>query len=733
MASVGGGVGEIEVADTSDVDSRNGGSESRSHGDALYQHTYDMQQFTRDNNCTVDFDAFGFLVKDFLTRHILLRCDSSGDLYPVTSPSLTPPALLSVSSREPHLAALKRVFRYIRGTLDHGLQLHVSSTPQLNAYTDADWVGCPVTRRSTSGYCVFFGDNLLSWSAKRQVTLSRSSAEAEYRRVTNVVAETAWIRNLLRELHNPLFTATLVYCDNVSAVYTSSNLVQHQRTKHIEIDIHFVRDMVARGQVRVLHVPTRYQYVEIFTKGLPTALFEEFYTSLSVRSSPAQTAGHSILPTLHRPLHIHNVLVTANIIKNLIYVRQFTRDNNCTIEFDAFGFSVKNFLTRHILLGCHSLGDLYPVTQPSSLLSVMMSLSYSTWHQRLGHPGDELLRSFVSRNLISRNKEKSHHVCYACQLGKHVKLPFSISTSIVSSCFVIIHSDIWTSSIVSTGGFKYYVIFLDHFSHYLWIYPLRTQSKVLLSLHTFVHLNVTFLVFNVIMVLDVKNAFLNGDMSDMHQPPDLLLMLQELDILPVDVIHVYLFTGFLKACYSGAIARGVASTLRNRPRRRLEARKHCNRIVSDKGNDQGLENQSNTFGDESSGSRNECYDKSTSGDDTNIRPSYDTEPMIEVPYTAEYNVFVVDTQHSEPPKCIINTCLVEKVDSNVIPDSPDMCDNEIQTDQNALECDDERVALANLIENLKLDVDENKKIQKQLKKANISLAHELKECKSILA
>ncbi|GJX96785.1 ribonuclease H-like domain-containing protein [Tanacetum coccineum] len=184
--------------------------------------------------------------------------------------------------REPYLAALKWVLRYVRGTLDHGLQLHVSSTSQLNAYTDADWAGCPLTRRSTSGYCVFLGDNLLSWSAKCQVTLSCSSVEAKYRGVANVVAETVWIRNLLRELHNPLFTATLVYCDNVSAVYMSTNHVQHQRTKHIEIDIHFVRDMVSRGQVRVLHMPSRYQYTDIFTKGLPYALFEEFHTSLSV-------------------------------------------------------------------------------------------------------------------------------------------------------------------------------------------------------------------------------------------------------------------------------------------------------------------------------------------------------------------------------------------------------------------------------------------------------------------
>nr|GEX69632.1 ribonuclease H-like domain-containing protein [Tanacetum cinerariifolium] len=152
--------------------------------------------------------------------------------------------------REPHFLALKRILRYVRGTLSYGLQLYSSTTSTLAVYSDADWAGCPTTRRSTSGYCVFLGNNLLSWSSKTQFTISRSSAEAEYRGVANAVVETCWLRNFLRELHTPLSTATLVYCDNVSAVYLSSNPVQHQRKNHIEIDIHFLRDLVSTGRIR---------------------------------------------------------------------------------------------------------------------------------------------------------------------------------------------------------------------------------------------------------------------------------------------------------------------------------------------------------------------------------------------------------------------------------------------------------------------------------------------------
>ncbi|KAK2357748.1 hypothetical protein QL285_094992 [Trifolium repens] len=120
-----------------------------------------------------------------------------------------------------HMLALKRIMRYVQGTIHFGLHLSPTTITKLISYTNDDWGGCPDIRRSTSSYCVFLGVNLISWSSKRQLTLSHYSAEAEYRGVTNVVSESCWIRNLLMELHFPIPRASLVCCDNVSVVYLS--------------------------------------------------------------------------------------------------------------------------------------------------------------------------------------------------------------------------------------------------------------------------------------------------------------------------------------------------------------------------------------------------------------------------------------------------------------------------------------------------------------------------------
>ncbi|GJU18613.1 ribonuclease H-like domain-containing protein [Tanacetum coccineum] len=204
------------------------------------------------------------------------------------------------------------------------------------------------------------------------------------------------------------------------------------------------------------------------------------YPSVSVgdgHSIPVTNTGHSILPTSVRPLHLNNVLITPHIVKNLIYVRQFVRDNNCTIEFDAYGFSVKDFMTRRVLLRCDSTGDLYPVTHPS-LIPHAFLVSQHTWHKRLGHPGGDVLRRLVSNNVISCNNKKPHVLCHACQLGRHVRLPFVSSNIVITSSFDIVHSDVWTSPIPSLLGFKYYVLFLDHCSRFVWVYPLLNKYDV---------------------------------------------------------------------------------------------------------------------------------------------------------------------------------------------------------------------------------------------------------------
>jgi hypothetical protein len=184
--------------------------------------------------------------------------------------------------REPHLTDMKCILRYLQGTLDYSLLLRRSSSSDLVVYTDVDWVSCPDTRRSMSGYAVFLGDNLVSWSAKRQTIVSRSSAEAEYRAIANGVVEATWLRQLLHELQTSPSRCTLIYRDNISVVYLSTNPVQHQHTKHVEIDLHFVREKVAISQVHVLHVLMTSQFTDIFTKGLPSSIFNEFRSNLNI-------------------------------------------------------------------------------------------------------------------------------------------------------------------------------------------------------------------------------------------------------------------------------------------------------------------------------------------------------------------------------------------------------------------------------------------------------------------
>lgn len=141
-----------------------------------------------------------------------------------------------------HLQAAKRILRYLSGTLNQGILLASSSTATLTAYCDSDWAGCPNTRRSTSGFCVLLGHSPISWKSKRQTVVARSTAEAEYMSMVLAVCEVMWLKQLLKDLGLKNKTSTPIYCDNQAAIAISANPVHHEKTKHVDIDCHFIRD-----------------------------------------------------------------------------------------------------------------------------------------------------------------------------------------------------------------------------------------------------------------------------------------------------------------------------------------------------------------------------------------------------------------------------------------------------------------------------------------------------------
>jgi hypothetical protein len=195
---------------------------------------------------------------------------------------------------------------------------------------------------------------------------------------------------------------------------------------------------------------------------------------------------HLCLPSSNFVLK--SVLRVPSLIENLIYVRQFTHGNVVSIEFDPFGFSVKDLRTRRMIIRCNSLGDLYtipPVPDASSPKAPVSSATTSTvWHACLGHPGNAVFNKLQSSRLIQCNKP-DHRTCHVYHLGKHVWLPFSSSVSSSKSPFELIHYDVWTSHVVSTSGFKYYLVLLDDFTHLCWTFPLKQKSDVFHSITTF--------------------------------------------------------------------------------------------------------------------------------------------------------------------------------------------------------------------------------------------------------
>jgi hypothetical protein len=171
-----------------------------------------------------------------------------------------------------HLTVAKRVLRYLKGSINLGLQYGKGSLT-ITSYCDSDWAGNPDDRRSTTGFGIFFGPNLISWSAKKQHVVSRSSTEAEYRSLSLITAEMFWIQMLLKELHISLSSPLTIWCDNSGGIALASNPIFHARTKHIEVDVHFVREKVLNRDIQIHHLSTLEQVADIFTKGHTAARF----------------------------------------------------------------------------------------------------------------------------------------------------------------------------------------------------------------------------------------------------------------------------------------------------------------------------------------------------------------------------------------------------------------------------------------------------------------------------
>ena len=186
-----------------------------------------------------------------------------------------------------HFVVAKRILRYLKGTLDRGL-LFQPSPFALTAFTDADWAGDLCDRRSTSGIIVFLGNNPITWLAKKQHTVSRSSTEAEYRSLASGAAELAWIRQVLCDLGLFLPSAPLIWCDNTSALALASNPVFHGCIKHIEVDYHFIRERVVRGDITLQFISTDDQLADVFTKALPSPRFHRLCSKLLVCSTNHQ-------------------------------------------------------------------------------------------------------------------------------------------------------------------------------------------------------------------------------------------------------------------------------------------------------------------------------------------------------------------------------------------------------------------------------------------------------------
>ncbi|KAH9685572.1 retrovirus-related pol polyprotein from transposon RE1 [Citrus sinensis] len=183
-----------------------------------------------------------------------------------------------------HWQACKSILRYLKGTMHMGLQYSHQGPLNIVCFSDADWAADRDDRKSIAGYCVYFGPNLISWCSKKQGVVSRSSTESEYRALAMAASEVLWLKSLLTEIGISLVFIPVIWCDNQSAAALASNPKFHSRTKHIELDVHFLREKIANQSFQVSYVPSSHNSVDILTKALAYHPFHYLRDKLTLTS-----------------------------------------------------------------------------------------------------------------------------------------------------------------------------------------------------------------------------------------------------------------------------------------------------------------------------------------------------------------------------------------------------------------------------------------------------------------
>ncbi|KAG6531058.1 hypothetical protein ZIOFF_004828 [Zingiber officinale] len=190
-----------------------------------------------------------------------------------------------------HMKAVDRILRHLKSCPEKGLLFKGGGDLKVECYSDADWAGSRDDRRSTSGYCTFLGGNLVTWRSKKQNVCARSSAEAEYRAMAHGLAEMLWLSFLLTNIGLKVELPLRLYCDNKAAINIANNLVQHDRTKHIEIDRHFIRERLDSGELCLPYVKSEDQLVDMFTKVISQAVFDSSLSKLNMFDIYVQLEG----------------------------------------------------------------------------------------------------------------------------------------------------------------------------------------------------------------------------------------------------------------------------------------------------------------------------------------------------------------------------------------------------------------------------------------------------------